>query len=189
MSRDKETAKIIDGMLKLLVVTSMVGGMLLAPNAVQLGSLALKKLDKRSRMRNARSLATYMKHSGLIDCSKSVTGDLLITITEQGRNRLTQSEFRRLSIPIPDVWDGKWRLVLFDIAESRKASRVAFSRKLRILGFYRLQRSVWVCPYACDNEIEIVRQVYRIPDHDIVMVEVELIRHEKELKEYFKIDT
>ena len=189
MSRDVETAKIINGVLKLLVVTGMVGGILLAPNAVKLGSVALKKLDKRSRARNAQNLVTYMKQSGLVEYSKSDTGELLVTITKQGRNRLTQSEFRDLIIPIPSIWDGKWRLVLFDIAEAKRRSRGAFRAKLRKLGFYKLQWSVWVYPYACENEIEIIRQVYRIPDHDIVVTEVNTINRENELKEYFKIDT
>lgn len=189
MSRDLETAKIIDGVLKLLVVTGMVGGMLLAPNAVKLGNVALKKLDKRSRVRNAQSLVTYMKQSGLVEYSKLGTGDLFVTITKHGINRLTLSEFRDLRIPVPNSWDGRWRLVLFDIAETKRRSRGSLRGKLKKLGFYKLQKSAWVYPYACENEIEIVRQVYRIPDHDIVVVEVNAISRENELKEYFKIDT
>lgn len=189
MSRDIETAKVIDGMLKLLVVTGMVSGMLLAPNAVKLGNIALKKLDKRSRVRNAQTLVTYMKQSGLVDYSRQDNGDLLVTITKQGINRLTQTEFRDLSIPIPSSWDGKWRLILFDIAETKRRSRGSFRAKLKKLGFYKLQWSAWVYPYACENEIEIIRQVYRISYHDIVVTEVSAINRENELKEYFKIDT
>ena len=189
MSRDIETAKIINGVLKLLVMTGTVGGMLLAPNAVKLGNIALKKLDKLSRVRNAQNLVTYMKQSGLVDYSKLDTGDLFVTITKQGINRLSQYEFRDLSIPIPSSWEGKWRLVLFDIAEAKRRSRGLLRSKLKKLGFYKLQWSAWVYPYACENEIEIARQVYRIPDHDIVVTEVNTINRENELKEYFKIDT
>lgn len=189
MSYSLETAKIIDGVLRLIVVTGMIGGLVLAPNAAQLGGIALKKLDKRSRARDARRLVTYMEYRGLVDAQETNDGNLQVAITEKGRSRLTRLDFRNLQIVKPKVWDGMWRLVLFDIAETHRRSRIAFIRKLRALGFNKLQRSAWVYPYACGNEIEIVRQAYQIPDRDIVVAEVNLKDREKELKEYFKIDT
>ncbi len=189
MSRDLETAQIIDGVLRLLVMTGMIGGMIIAPNAVQLGDIILKRLDKRSRARNAHTLVTYMKKSGLVDYNKFNEGELRVVITEKGRERLTRSDFRDLKILTPEIWDGRWRLVLFDIAESNRKIRDALRGKLKALGFYKLQKSAWAYPYSCNYEMEIIRQVYRISSRDIVVAEVNQIDREIELKEYFKIDT
>lgn len=157
MSRNLQTVAIIDGVLRMLVITGMAGSLVIAPNAVQLGEIALRQLDKRSRSRNAAALLAYMGKRELI-------------------------RYDKLS-------DGRWRLVLFDIEESRRHARNAFALKLRKLGFYRLQKSVWVYPYPCNNEITEIQKAYNLEHHDIVLVEATSLNRETILKEYFEIDT
>ena len=43
-------------------------------------------------------------------------------------------------------WDGKWRLILFDVPEVRSRLRKKFRRVLRQCDFGHLQGSVWVSP-------------------------------------------
>ncbi len=43
-------------------------------------------------------------------------------------------------------WDGRWRLVLFDVPESFRAKRNQLRRYLRNRGFGYLQNSVWITP-------------------------------------------
>lgn len=43
-------------------------------------------------------------------------------------------------------WDGKWRIVIFDIEEENKKSREYLRFKLNSLGFGKLQDSVYVSP-------------------------------------------
>ncbi len=43
-------------------------------------------------------------------------------------------------------WDGRWRLVLFDIPESQRKVRARLCRGLHQLGFGYLQNSVWISP-------------------------------------------
>jgi len=43
-------------------------------------------------------------------------------------------------------WDGKWRMVLFDIGEAQSAQRDRLRRYLRSAGFGYLQHSVWISP-------------------------------------------
>lgn len=47
-------------------------------------------------------------------------------------------------------WDGRWRVVLFDVPETRKALRQQLRRKLRLLGFGYLQDSAWITPDAVE---------------------------------------
>ncbi len=50
--------------------------------------------------------------------------------------------------------DGVWKLVIFDIPEKQKYVRVVLRAKLKSLHFKKWQNSIWVSPYALDDEIE-----------------------------------
>jgi phenylacetic acid degradation operon negative regulatory protein len=43
-------------------------------------------------------------------------------------------------------WDGRWRMVLFDLPEARASARVKLRRFLQNSGFGFLQNSVWITP-------------------------------------------
>ena len=75
--------------------------------------------------------------------------------------RLT-TEGRRLALAGVDPlhkwarsWDGRWRLVVFDVPETKRRDRVRLRRTLRMLGFGYLQNSVWLSP----DSLETVRQL------------------------------
>ena len=43
-------------------------------------------------------------------------------------------------------WDGKWRVVCFDIPETDRARRARLRRALHSARFGAVQRSTWICP-------------------------------------------
>lgn len=51
-------------------------------------------------------------------------------------------------------WDGKWRIVVFDIPEKQKKMRNYFRGCLIGLGFRKLQESVWISPYNIADTVE-----------------------------------
>lgn len=53
-------------------------------------------------------------------------------------------------------WDGKWRILIFDVPENFRKGRDALRWKIKKLGFYELQKSVFVIPYECKKEIDLV---------------------------------
>lgn len=183
-NRDR-TAAIIDGTLNFLITGSAIAGGLLLPNLLVALDKPLnvfwKKLDKRGREREMRRTITYMKSRDLI------RGDYEhgLQITEKGRKRLEKIEFEKLSIKSPDVWDKKWRLVFYDIPETKKPARNALTSKLRYLGFYQLQRSAWVHPFPCREIIEKVSSHYNVDDY-ISYIETTFIDNEEKLKQKFK---
>lgn len=79
-----------------------------------------------------------------------------VKITQKGKDRIINYQLEELKIRKPKRWDKKWRLVIFDIPESRKDIRDLLSRKLKDLGFLRYQKSVFICPYPCQNEINYI---------------------------------
>lgn len=50
--------------------------------------------------------------------------------------------------------DGIWKLVIFDIPESKRYVRTVLRAKLHSLGFKKWQSSIWVTPYTLDPDIE-----------------------------------
>lgn len=48
-------------------------------------------------------------------------------------------------------WDGKWRVILFDLPEEERESRRNLRRKLQASGFGCMQRSAWISPDRLDD--------------------------------------
>jgi len=60
--------------------------------------------------------------------------------------------------------DKKWQMVIFDIPEKYRKTRNKFRVALKILGYQKLQLSIWVCPYDTLSETESLIKYYSIED-------------------------
>jgi len=107
-------------------------------------------------------------------------------LTEKGARKVARFEFEDMAIPIPLQWDSKWRLVLFDIPETKKSARNALSIYLKSMGFAKLQDSVWIHPYPCDKEVGTLRHALGLADHLRVIV-AESIENDTSLREHFHL--
>ena len=57
-------------------------------------------------------------------------------------------------------WDGKWRLVMFDVPERIRERRNFLRKELFTLGFHQFQKSVWITPYPLpDDFMEIIAEL------------------------------
>lgn len=54
-------------------------------------------------------------------------------------------------------WDGRWRLVMFDIPERRKSDRERLRNLMTESGFKLFQESVWIFPYDCEDVITLLK--------------------------------
>lgn len=113
-------------------------------------------------------------------------GEEVIEITEKGRKRLLKYEFDEMKIKKPKKWDRLWRIVIFDIPEKRKKARNAINYKLKDLGFYSLQKSTFIFPYECRNEIDFVAEHFFVRKYINYMVVKEIDNNIK-LKNHFKL--
>lgn len=89
-------------------------------------------------------------------------GNKFITLTHNGWAAMNKIEIGKLKISTPKLWDEKWRIVIFDVQEKNKTARDRLRKTLCGLGFKRLQHSVWVYPYPCDDTVELIRQSYNL---------------------------
>ena len=53
-------------------------------------------------------------------------------------------------------------MVIFDIPEKKRKIRDLFRKNLLVLGYQRLQKSIWVCPYDVFKETEELIRDYLI---------------------------
>src|SRR3989344_567134 len=107
-------------------------------------------------------LSSSLKKRGFIEHKQVSKNEVRIFITPRGREYLKKLDFSELELPVQGRWDGKWRLILFDIPEIKRRSRDALRRKLKELGCYELQKSVFLWPYDCKKEIEFVIHFFNL---------------------------
>ena len=94
---------------------------------------------------------------------KEVDGKFIVKLTEKGKKVVEEIQFESMEIKKQKVWDGKWRIVIFDIPEKQmKIARNALRTKLQNLGFYQIQKSVWAYPYPCEKEIQFLCEIFNI---------------------------
>jgi len=117
------------------------------------------KIDfpKKIESKNLSKVLYNLKERKLIRIIRK--GDnISIVLTEVGRRRHLSYNIRDLNIKKPSIWDGKWRLVIFDIPEDKKLSRDGLRLKLKQLKFLQFQKSAWINPYPCEDEIDFLTE-------------------------------
>ncbi len=125
----------------------------------------VKSAGKEWRKINQKSLHEAIKRlyqSNLIDYKENNDNTVTLTLDEKGKKRFLRYNLENMKIKKPTRWDGLWRMVMFDIPESKKKARDALSLKLKIIGLKPLQKSVFVSPYDCKEEIEFIAEIFEI---------------------------
>jgi DNA-binding transcriptional regulator PaaX len=93
-----------------------------------------------------------------------------------GEGRLAPKKTKR--------WDNKWRVLIFDIPEKRKLTRNKVRATLVGLGFVRLQDSVWVYPYDCEDLITLFKVDMKI-GKDLLYIIADRIEYDVRLRTHF----
>src|SRR3989344_8095107 len=136
-------------------------------------------MDRRS----LRSSITALYRSRLIDVRDQADGSIKMILADAWRSYILQYKLDELTIPRKSGWDGKWRVVLFDVPENRRKIRDAFRHHLIRLGFFELQKSVFVYPYECRDEIEFLIEFFHARPYvrflvaERIDIELQLRRH------------
>jgi DNA-binding transcriptional regulator PaaX len=120
--------------------------------------------------------------AGIVEKLETSEG-LKIKLTEKGRRKVLFVRLNDLK-PKTGAWDGKWRMVFFDVEEHKRLKRDKLRQYLTKLGLKQMQRSVWIGPYEVGDEIKYIREVLGVP-HEIKLGLLEKIENDNELKEWF----
>lgn len=125
----------------------------------------------------------YLKRRGYIEYF--VEGkEKYIELTPKGTKRVQEIFAEDFQINRPAKWDKKWRVVIFDIPETQKKSRDVFRHKLGSLDFIQIQKSVYVFPFECTDEIQTLTNLLQIGKNVTIMIS-EIIQGEEKIIEHF----
>ena len=87
-----------------------------------------------------------LREAGLIENISSGQQEYA-RLTKDGRKKAHSLKLEAGNSLLNPTWDGKWRIILLDLPESRKAERESLRYLLKKAGFVCLKNSAWVSPY------------------------------------------
>lgn len=167
----------------------LAGGGVLAACLVAPGlSMVLKPFvynGKGYKKWRLRQTLQRLKKQKLVEVVE-IKDEMVVRITREGKVRALRYKLDEMKIKKPKKWDKKWRIIIFDIPERRKGFRNIFRQYLKQLDLYRLQRSVYIYPYPCFDEIEYLRQIFGVSIH-VNYVVAERIENDDYLKLKFRL--
>ncbi|MEK9186509.1 MAG: hypothetical protein AAB885_02905 [Patescibacteria group bacterium] len=120
-----------------------------------------KEWEKIDREALQKSINALYK-SKLIDYKEKKDGTISIILNEEGKQKTLVYKLDDLKITVPKIWDKKWRLVCFDIPHRLKKAREALRFHLKRLGFYQFQKSLFIFPHECRDEIDFIIEIYNL---------------------------
>lgn len=167
---------------------TVILSLLLAPNVGRMLKIFGEDFLPESRKNYNRSerikrAIARLKRKRFVEIYEK-SGKTVVELTETGKKRLLVYQLETLELTIPKKWDGRWRFVMFDIPETKNMARKALVSKLRAFGFLKLQKSVWVFPYPCHDEIDFVSEIFGVGNY-INYIEAAFVDDEQKLKLHF----
>lgn len=98
-----------------------------------------------------------LRERGLIEEDKIDAGKVILKLTELGYDALGL-EFDEKE------WDGKWRIVVFDIPENKRSVRRILRSRLKMWEFVPWQKSVWATKRNITEKLKKLIQELEIED-------------------------
>ena len=110
----------------------------------------------------------------------------VIKITDGGRRRILKYAIDELAIEKPKFWDGRWRLVSYDVPVKIRSLCHIFREYLRAWGFYSLHESVYLHAYPCEKQVEFLREYLGIGEY-VRIFTVAKIENDRPFKDFFGV--
>ena len=167
---------------KIILSTVAIAGALsvvaVAPNA--LGAMMKLGLVPTKRQKEfINSSRSRLLQKGLL-----ASQDGFLRLTPKGEKVLRALEVRDFHLQKPKRWDGKWRVLIFDVPEKRKKTREQIRQALLQIGFVRLQDSVWIYPYDCEDIMTLLKADFHI-GKDVLYLVVDVLENDKLFRQHF----
>lgn len=164
------------------------GAVIVAANSPYFVPNIIKKYERLKKYPKRKVSDTFyrLRQNGLIDI-KLVNRQVYISLTPEGRKRAGIFQIDKLKLERPKRWDKKWRLLMFDIPQQKRISREALRGKLKELGFLMFQKSVWVYPFECRAEMQLLQDFFGLSNNEIRLIIAENIGDDSTLKQDFNL--
>ena len=176
--------KIETAILGSISLAGFLSAAVIAPNAVRVLHKAVPDLRPINQKQSVRNAINRVIKSGYI----KKEGDRYY-ITERGRKQLEllkMRSFKKTTSKGRKRWDKKWRVVIFDIPEKQRNKRNRLRSILIETGFVKVQNSVWVYPFRCDEVVALLKFELRLGRNAVYMI-VDAIEGDEWLRKHFNL--
>lgn len=154
------------GVIQRRVLLLLFGGLALGLSGSPRGYFRILKLiGKEWADINRQSLWRAIRElyrSKFVTETYNADGSITMSLTDRGQRYARTFKLDEMRVQKPKTWDGQWRIVAFDIPEKQKRAREALRFRFHQIGLQELQKSVFVCPYPCDAEVEFLIEFYQV---------------------------
>lgn len=137
---------------------------------------------KHAKKKSFRTAVERLRNRGLM-VGERQKGRLVFTLSPEGE-KLAKNLKLKLGFAKPRSWDGRWRVLIFDIPEKVRGKRDLFRKELQEFGFYPLQKSVLVYPYSLPQEFFELWSDLNF-GKDVFVFEAAKLENDEELRRYF----
>lgn len=150
--------KILEGIADLLIAskTSYYGNIYFALGKIIKILLEEKRLKKKQISRSMKIL----EKKKLIFIKKEK--DKVYTyLSENGKKIVLQYSLKKILAlkKKRKKWQRLWFIVFFDVPEEERIKRNYLRKFLRFIGFYPYQKSVYIYPFECKKEVELIKKI------------------------------
>lgn len=174
LRREVRNTKMREAILASLAVAGTLTLAAMAPNTLSI----LGRTQKKWSAKNVTAAVFRLKDKGLVRIESGK-----VRLTEAGERYLDTANLR---VSKPKRWDKKWRVVIYDIPQPRHALRNRLRDSLVQIGFVRLQHSVWIFPYDCEELIALLKADYHVGKEVLYMI-VDKIENDRSIRARFDL--
>lgn len=191
---DKERSKEKYATAKAVLALVGIGVFLVAAVAMPNLPFAFKSFLKKNDENEAwkRFNIPYLKRTlRRLEMQKLVEiteeeGMQVVKVTEPGKRRILRFAIDEIAIEKPKVWDGRWRIVSYDIPKKLESLRNVFREYLRAWGFYPFHESLFLHAYPCGRQVVFLREYLGISEY-VRILQVSKIENDKVFREFFDV--
>ena len=176
-----------DSIKAVIITTLAVAGAVALGGGARIAQGILKSLinpKKRYRETAVRVAVFRLQKEGMVYFEETARGKIL-RLSTKGEKYFDHLKVKN-NLGRKHKWYRKWRVIIFDIKEHKRNVRDKFRQLIRNFGFYRLQDSVWVYPYDCEDFLILAKAELKI-GYEILYMIVDMIEGDQKLKGYFKL--
>lgn len=174
--------------LRTLYVTGALTAALVAPKMLKLFPILDRGKSRRKELYERADQALYrLRDKKLITFTKTDGRRPIVQLTASGETEITKIILRQYKISETAVWNGKWHIIIFDIREKRRSVRDRLRALLAGAGMVRLQDSVWVHPYPCDELVTLLRANLKSGTGELLYFIAEGLESDRHLREHFNL--
>ncbi len=172
-----------------IAMAGLAGIAMAAPNAIQIAKLFRKHgrndICRYQSPSYIRKTLKGLQRRGMVKIFER-NGDIRMYLTAKGEQELLKYKLQE-KLLARRRWDKQWRIIIFDIEEKRRYARNRIRSSMQSFGFAKLQDSVWVYPYECEEAVTLLKAQYKM-GKELVYIVAGDIENDQWLRKKFRLE-